>query len=63
MARFAYSAPWSAMEALAVFLVGFMASGKSSVGQELARRLGWRFVDLDLLIRIARGADGERDLS
>src|SRR5437763_5498657 len=31
----------------AVFLVGFMASGKSSVGQELARRLNWEFVDLD----------------
>lgn len=31
----------------AVFLVGFMASGKSSVGQELARRLDWDFVDLD----------------
>jgi len=31
----------------AVFLVGFMASGKSSVGQELARRLRWDFVDLD----------------
>src|SRR5271163_2036342 len=31
----------------AVFLVGFMASGKSTVGQELARRLGWDFVDLD----------------
>ena len=34
----------------AVFLVGFMASGKSSVGQELARRLGWDFVDLDAQI-------------
>ncbi len=31
----------------AVFLVGFMASGKSTVGKELARRLGWDFVDLD----------------
>jgi len=31
----------------AVFLVGFMASGKSSVGQALARRLDWNFVDLD----------------
>lgn len=31
----------------AVFLVGFMACGKSSVGQQLARRLGWDFVDLD----------------
>jgi shikimate kinase len=30
-----------------VFLVGFMASGKSSVGRELARRLGWQFADLD----------------
>jgi len=38
------------MEARAVFLVGFMASGKSSVGQELARRLGWDFVDLDTRI-------------
>jgi shikimate kinase len=33
-----------------VFLVGFMASGKSTVGQELARRLSWEFVDLDLRI-------------
>src|SRR5450756_2312379 len=33
-----------------VFLVGFMASGKSSVGQELARRLDWDFVDLDARI-------------
>ncbi len=30
-----------------MFLVGFMASGKSTVGPELARRLGWEFVDLD----------------
>ncbi len=38
------------MEVRAVFLVGFMASGKSSVGQELARRLNWDFVDLDARI-------------
>jgi shikimate kinase len=31
----------------AVVLVGFMGAGKTSVGQELARRLSWRFVDLD----------------
>ncbi|HMD16246.1 MAG TPA: shikimate kinase [Terriglobales bacterium] len=31
----------------AVFLVGFMASGKTTLGQELARRLNWDFVDLD----------------
>jgi len=30
-----------------VFLVGFMGSGKSTVGKELAERLGWDFVDLD----------------
>ncbi len=35
------------MGARAVFLVGFMASGKSTAGPELARRLGWDFVDLD----------------
>jgi shikimate kinase len=34
----------------AVFLVGFMASGKTTVGQELARRLNWDFVDLDARI-------------
>jgi shikimate kinase len=38
------------MTVRAVFLVGFMAAGKTSVGQELARRLNWDFVDLDLLI-------------
>src|ERR1700722_16870699 len=31
----------------AVFLVGFMGAGKSSVGRSLARRLGWSFEDLD----------------
>ena len=40
------------MEARAVFLVGFMASGKSSVGRELARRLGWDFIDLDARIEM-----------
>ena len=39
----------------AVFLVGFMASGKSSVGQELARRLRWDFVDLDARIESREG--------
>ena len=31
----------------AVFLVGFMGAGKTSVGQALAEALGWEFVDLD----------------
>jgi len=30
-----------------VFLVGFMGAGKTSVGQALSRRLGWKFEDLD----------------
>jgi len=34
----------------AVCLVGFMGAGKTTVGQALAARLGWRFVDLDDLI-------------
>ncbi len=32
-------------------LVGFMGSGKSSVGREIARRWRFRFVDTDFLIR------------
>ena len=30
-----------------VVLVGFMGTGKSTVGRKLARLLGWRFVDMD----------------
>jgi len=45
-------ASWSSMGARAVFLVGFMASGKTSVGRELARRLRWDFVDLDARIEM-----------
>ncbi|HEY9085726.1 MAG TPA: shikimate kinase [Candidatus Tyrphobacter sp.] len=39
-----------------VALVGFMASGKSTVGKRLARRLGWTFVDSDAEIVRERGA-------
>ena len=31
----------------AVFLVGFMGAGKTSVGRALSKHLGWRFEDLD----------------
>jgi shikimate kinase len=30
-----------------IYLVGFMGSGKSTVGRHLAHRLGWNFFDLD----------------
>lgn len=30
-----------------LYLVGFMGCGKTTVGRMLARRLGWRFSDLD----------------
>ncbi len=49
-----------------IYLTGFMASGKTAVGRELARCLGWRFVDLDEEITVSTGrtipelfADGE----
>jgi shikimate kinase len=43
------------MRTRAVFLIGFMGCGKSRVGQELARRLGWDFVDLDARIESREG--------
>lgn len=33
-----------------ITLTGFMGTGKTAVGTRLARRLGWRLVDLDTLI-------------
>jgi len=38
-----------------VFLVGFMASGKSTVGRIVANRLGWDFRDLDTLVTLEAG--------
>lgn len=38
-----------------IVLVGFMGAGKTSVGRLLARRLRWRFVDLDDLIVAREG--------
>ncbi len=43
------------MERDRVFLVGFMGSGKSTVGPLLAKRLGWPFLDLDSLIEDSFG--------
>lgn len=38
-----------------ISLTGFMGAGKSSVGRELSRRLGWAFVDLDEQIALLDG--------
>ena len=43
------------MERDRVFLVGFMGSGKSTVGPLLAKRLGWPFLDLDSMIEDSFG--------
>lgn len=40
-----------------VFLVGPMGSGKTTVGRQLARRLGYRFVDSDAEIEVRTGVD------
>ena len=38
-----------------IFLLGFMASGKSTVGPVLAAKLGLDFIDLDLVIEAEAG--------
>jgi len=38
-----------------IILTGFMGTGKSTVGQELARQLDWPFVDMDTLIEARQG--------
>ena len=37
-------------------LLGLMASGKSTVGRSVARRLGWTFVDVDDVIEASTGS-------
>ena len=39
-----------------VLLVGFMASGKTTVGRRVADALGWRFVDVDARVEADAGA-------
>jgi shikimate kinase len=40
---------------LRIVLTGFMGAGKTTVGAELARLLGWRFLDLDAWIEAEVG--------
>jgi shikimate kinase len=35
-----------------IYLVGFMATGKTAVGMELAKKKRWQFIDLDELIQL-----------
>jgi len=35
-----------------IYLVGFMATGKTAVGRELAKKKKWQFIDLDELIEL-----------
>jgi shikimate kinase len=38
-----------------IYLVGFMGSGKSTVGTALAAKLGWSFIDVDTVIEAGQG--------
>lgn len=38
-----------------IYLVGFMGSGKTTVGRQLAAEIGWTFADLDEDIEAAEG--------
>jgi shikimate kinase len=38
-----------------IFLIGFMGSGKSTLGAKLARQIGYDFVDMDQLIEETAG--------
>ncbi|MEO0541365.1 MAG: shikimate kinase [Cyanobacteria bacterium P01_A01_bin.105] len=43
------------LKGTSVYLIGMMGSGKSTTGQALAQRLGYRFLDTDALIVQATG--------
>ena len=46
-----------------VLLVGFMGSGKTTVGRALARRLGWEFADFDAEVERRAGRSVPRNFA
>jgi shikimate kinase len=46
----------AASSSATVFLVGFMGSGKTTIGRLLAQRMAWKFIDLDAIIEQEEGA-------
>lgn len=38
-----------------IVLTGFMGTGKSTIGKQVARELGYRFIDMDSLLEIRQG--------
>ena len=40
---------------MTIFLIGFMGSGKTTIGKKLAAKLGYGFIDLDAAIEHAEG--------
>jgi len=43
------------MEQSRIYLIGFMGAGKTTVGRRLAKKLGWKFIDLDREIERREG--------
>ena len=46
-----------------IYLVGFMGSGKSTIGRRMASRAKWKFEDLDLLIEKKAGMTADIAIS
>jgi len=38
-----------------IYLIGFMGAGKTTVGRRVAKKLGWKFIDLDAEIERREG--------
>jgi len=38
-----------------IFLIGMPSSGKSTLGRQIAKSLGYEFIDLDIRIEIVEG--------